>query len=689
MSARPVPQTAPYGTWGSPISAATVSALAASIEDVLVDAVTEKVYLVEKRPDEGGRNVILHSGDRSDVFGAEWDARTGVHSYGGIAAVVHDDMLLFSNASDTQVYKMRLDSSEEGRTPRAITAANACRFASFACHPGIPELVACVMEDHTDPALTGVANQLVCLDTRLKTQRPAALVSGTDFYASPTFNADGTLLAWTQWQHPDVPWDGSQVYVAAIRVQRTGLLTLVLDVLPPIRVAGASSTICATQPNWISHHTLMFCSDESGYQNPFVASIDIATKSTQTRAVLAEPIQEDFAEPSWTLGTSNYAVLDEGSGTALFVTYRDGRSVLYRITQAGECTEVSTSYVQIERVRRVGPWTAVFLANRADRGREVIWAKFAPGTTIPELRILDANRAPQPVIPDAFISLPYALELTSPSTNKPFHVVYYLPTNPDYAPPAGERPPAVINVHGGPTFLEKQSLNLEKQFFTSRGWVWVDVNYSGSANLGREYINRLKGNWGVVDIDDCIQTVLLLSSTQYGAIIDRKRAVIRGRSAGGYATLSALSRPPAADPDPMPVFAAGTSCYGISDLRKLIALTHKFQCWYAQNLVGGTYEEVPEVYEARSPVFHADNIRAPLLILQGAADPIVPPSQAADMIRVIKARGGTVEYVVFEGEGHGWRKAETIEKALTCELEFYQLPGSSHARLLPATASGS
>ncbi|KAJ7202150.1 alpha/beta-hydrolase [Mycena pura] len=670
MSSSNAPQTAPYGTWESPLSAAMVAQLAVSVEDVLVDAVTQKIYYLEKRPEEGGRNVLVAASDGADVFGRQWDARTGVHSYGGASAAFYNDVAIFSNASDAQVYTVDLRAAS--KSPKAITAAKACRFSSFAFHPGMRELVVCVMEDHTKPAPQDIVNTLVCLDSRTLTEKPTPFIFGTDFYTSPTFNADGTLLAWTQWANPDMPWDGEQIYVAAVRLgHHAGGLSLAPDYLPPTRVAGRPSAISAVQPTWISHHTLMFCSDESSFQNPFVATISVEDKTVNAQAVLTESVPEDFADPPWSLGVSNFAPLDETA--ALFVAYKAGRSLLYVVNIDGDCTEVPSPYVQIERMRRVGPGKVVFLGSPADRPREIVLGTFIPSgeALSPSFQIINQHTKSAPPLPAEFISLPHPVELFSSELNRSFHIVYYPPKNPNYkGGKPNENPPAVISVHGGPTFLEKQSFSLEKQFFTTRGWVWIDVNYSGSSNFGREYINRLYGTWGVADVDDCIQTVLLLSSPTYNTVIDRKRAVIRGRSSGGYATFVALTQPQR-EGEP-PVFAAGTSCYGISDIGKLAEQAHKFQRWSVPALMGGTPEQIPDVYRDRSPVYHAENISSPLLILQGAADPLIPPSQAEDMVRVIRKNGGTCDYILYEGEGHGWRRADTIENALRSEMEFYQ-----------------
>ncbi|KAJ6620460.1 alpha beta-hydrolase [Mycena sp. CBHHK59/15] len=662
--ANPAPAPAPYGTWKSPISSLMIAKMSVSIEDVVVDPVTSAIYYVEKRPEEGGRNVIVGLADGLDLFGRDWDARTTVHEYGGAPVVARDNIVLFSNLSDGQVYKVDL---VRRSPPAKITASDNARFADFAIHPHAPNLVVCILEDHTNPAPEDVVNTLVLLDTN-SSEDPMTLISGSDFYASPRFNADGTLLAWTQWAHPDMPWDGEQVFVAAVDIM-DGRLRMATHRLPRSHVAGQLSTISAVQPTWFNSNTLMFCCDISGYHNPWVATINAEPETAYTvdpRAVLLDPMTLDFADPSWWLGGSNLAVLDDTN--TLFAASKDGRTVLYIVCEDGNRSEIFCPFVHIVRLRRVAHRKVVFLGSQIDKGPALILCSLADSgnlftPTYTTLGEKTASLDPQPF--DSLISHPVPMSLLVPGDNPPellpVYLVYYPPKNPLYKGLADEKPPAVINVHGGPTSLERQNLNLEKQFFTSRGWFWIDVNYTGSSNYGRRYADRLKGNWGVSDVHDCVQTVLQLSSA---GLIDRERVVIRGGSAGGYTTLVALSQ--------SDVFAAGASSYGVSDLRKLTELTHKFQSWYVQTLVGGTFKKIPEVYHARSPVFHAHEIKAPLLILQGSVDPIVPPNQAEDMIKVIREHSGPVEYVVFEGESHGWRKAENIAKALDVEIDFYE-----------------
>ncbi|KAJ6481464.1 alpha/beta-hydrolase [Mycena vitilis] len=677
MPANPEPTAAPYGTWKSPITSSMIAKMArslsracivsayhlqsVSLEDVLVDPVTSAIYYIEKRPEEDGRNVIVSLASGLDIFGREWNARTAVHEYGGAPAVIHGSIALFSNFSDGQVYKVNLADTSP---PIRLTNKDDYRFANFSCHPQESNLVVGILEDHTKLAPQDVVNSLVCVNTNSALD-PVILVSGSDFYATPQFNADGTLLAWTEWSHPDMPWDGEQVFVGAVEI-KDGQLQMAPRSLQRFRIAGQSSAISAVQPTWLDTNTLVFSCDVSGFHNPWVATVNKGAKTVESRPVLGQPEEFDFTDPSWWLGESNISVLDED--TVFFAASRDGRTALYVVRLDGTCSPVECPYVHVSRMRRMGLRKVVFLGSTVDKGPALVLCSLSDSFTATYTPLRGDSVSP---ISDSLLSRPVPLSLLIPSRQSaeltPLHLVYYPPKNPLYESLAGEKPPAVVNVHGGPTYVERQNLSLEKQFFTSRGWFWIDVNYSGSSNYGREYAKRLKGNWGASDVYDCVQAVLQLSIPER-ALIDRKRVVIRGGSAGGYTTLAVLSQ---SDPN-LNVFAAGTSSYGVSDLRKLTELTHKFQSWYVQGLVGGSYDEIPEIYRARSPVFHAHNIKVPLLILQGSLDPIVPPNQAEDMIKVIGDGGGSAEYTVFEGESHGWRKAENIAKALELEVDFYE-----------------
>ncbi|KAJ7027969.1 hypothetical protein C8F04DRAFT_893187, partial [Mycena alexandri] len=332
------PTSAPYGTWRSPISSSMIARMSVSTEDVLVDPVNSKLHYIQKRPAKNGQNVIVGVADGLDVFGREWNARTAVHEYGGAPAVVHNNIVLFSNLSDGQVYKVDL---LNGSTPSRITHKDKYRFADFTCHPRAPNIVVCILEDHTNAAPEDVVNSLVYFNIQSSVD-PVTLISGSDFYSTPRFNSDGSLLAWTEWAHPDMPWDGSveQVFIAAVDIKEANL-HLAPFRLPRSRVAGRPSAISAVQPTWFNGNKLLFACDISGYHNPWITTVNEDTQTThtfQSRALLADQLALDFADPSWWLGGSNIAVLDDSA--ALFAASRDGRTIFYVVSANGGHSEI-------------------------------------------------------------------------------------------------------------------------------------------------------------------------------------------------------------------------------------------------------------------------------------------------------------------------------------------------------------
>ncbi|EPQ53311.1 alpha/beta-hydrolase [Gloeophyllum trabeum ATCC 11539] len=611
---------APYGTWTSPITAELITQSTINITDVLVDPVTGAIYHLEERPSEEGRAVVVETRTGQDVFG-HWSARTGVQEYGGAAVTAYGGFVYFSHVVDNRVYRVK-----KGEAPEAVTPDYPShRFADFAVHPRYPSLLVAILEDHTKPEPANVVTQLCIIDTDAKSVTP--VVSGADFYAVPRFSPSGTHLTWQQWFHPDMPWEGAEIHIAPVTVQDGQL-----HVAGSTYVAGKRKEISATYPFWCSDDLLIFTSDEAGYHNPWTYRVS----ADKADALLPTVVEEDFSEAAWWLGGSYGAPLDDG--TALLTAFRDGRSVLYIAdVRNAALTEVDCPYVNVEHIRHVGADQVVFVATAADAA-----------------------------LPSAIISLPQPLKLSVPPDDEPVHVVFYPPTNPEYAgsDQAGEKPPCVVNVHGGPNWKEYQWLDWIKQYFTSRGWAWLDVNYGGSTGYGRKYLDRLLGKWGIVDVQDCVRASRLLAAPPY-SLIDPARVVIRGASAGGYTVLEALSTFPDA-------FAAGTSNYGVSDVAGLANDTHKYESHYMEKMMAGTPAEIPEVYKARSPIYHAEKIKSPLLIIHGKIDPIVPYKQAEEIAQNIRRRVGRVDYVLFEDEGHIWQKAKNIKFALEREIGFYE-----------------
>ncbi|KAG6890181.1 hypothetical protein C0995_010886 [Termitomyces sp. Mi166 len=645
-------QSAPYGTWSSPITAGAITKGALPIGGLVVDPITSKLYHLEARPSEGGRVTIIDTESDTDVTPSkDWNVRTAVHEYGGGAAIAYGGIIYFSNLADGRVYR-----SKEGASPEAVTPENKVhRFADFNVHPIHTHLLVSVLEDHTVDEPSAIDNTLCIINTTTKTVHP--LLSGADFYASPRFSPDGTRLAWQQWSHPDMPWEGSRIYIANALVDsdRVSLTNLV-------HVAGEALKVSAAFPSWANNETLVFTSDESGYINPWKYQNGKAT------ALFPEPARYEFGSPGWVFQMHPYAILDEKGTLAVFITTKDGRNSLdiVDLTRGSPPQTIDTPFVVIDKI-----WS---LSRRA---REIVFSgeKVDEGLSVVKFTLDDASGAnftalkpaAIPEFSNEFVSIPQPMTLKAPN-GEIVHVVYYPPKNPNYSGSnvPGERPPCVVLAHGGPTTITMQNLSWTTQYFTSRGWAWLAVNYGGSSGYGRRYICRLDSNWGIVDSNDCIQAARIISNEPYN-LVDPKRIVIRGGSAGGYTVLCAL-----ANASDVTIFAAGTSSYGISDLLPLEAHTHKFESHQLEKLLGGTSAQVPEVYQDRSPLNHADRIVAPLLILQGDIDRVVPKEQAELIYEKVKAKGGVIEYKLYPEEGHGWRKAETIVDTLERELGFYE-----------------
>ncbi|KAJ7207938.1 Alpha/Beta hydrolase protein [Mycena pura] len=650
---------APYGTWTSPITAQKLTKGSVRQTEIVVDSVTATVYHVESRPSEGGRCVLVESNTGRDIVGAQWNVRTGVQEYGGAPAIVHAGVAYFSHFADSRVYSVEV---EEGSQPRAVTPENeALRYADMHVHPEHSHLLVSVLQNHSDTSSpTSVVNTLCIINS--KSQSISPLVSGADFYASPRFSPDGSRIVWQQWYLPDMPWQGAEVFVADVVSEADDTLAI----RNATHVAGQVKTNSVSYPSWATNTTVLFTSDKTGYQNPW-------KYGRKAVPVFPEPLDEDFGEPAWILGRSSYAVIEDGK-RALFAALRDGRSALYIVDIAtGTRRVVENPYVSIQSMRPVGADTVVFIGERVDAPAELVVCTVGPDSSAC-FSSLVSKPAAVPDFPTELLSVAQPMTLKGPDSH-PVHVVYFPPNNPAYSGTSisGEKPPCILNVHGGPTHFLGHALDMTTQYYTSRGWAWLNVNFGGSSGYGRAYIERLAGQWGVVDVGDCIQAAKIIAHAPYN-LVDPARIVIRGGSAGGFTALGAVSTAPdaaAASRAPF-AFAAATSSYGISDIRRLVVDTHKFEAGYADGLLGGSIAEIPEVYAERSPVTHAERIVVPLLILQGDLDRVVPKEQAEAIFESIKRRGGVVEYHLYPGEGHGWRKEENMIDALERERAFYE-----------------
>lgn len=615
---------APYGAWASPITAETVISAAVGLSEVRVDRQDAgAVWWSESRPEEGGRVQIVREG--ADVLPEGFAARTRVHEYGGGAWTAHAGVVYFANWADQRLYRLDPGSSE----PVAITPEPEVpmgdRYADVEVAPDGTWLV-CVREHH--PVGDGEAvNELVRIPTDGSAE-PVVLVTGPDFVSSPRLSHDAKQLAWLQWNHPNMPWDETELCLGATTLFGRDL------VLGEVIAGGSGESIF--QPTWSPGGTLHYVSDRTGWWNVY-------RRRGADQPVVA--VEGEIGTPQWVFGMSRYTFLVDG--TVVAACRRNGRD---------ELLGYDVPFTSIDSV--VGDGRRIVFVGASPTQESAI-IRFDPATGEHELL-----REPRDLgLDPSCISVPEAIEFpTEPGPDgeaRTAHALYYPPTNPEASAPAGERPPLLVLSHGGPTAATRPMLSLGTQFWTSRGFAVVDVDYGGSTGYGREYRDRLQGAWGIVDVQDCVAAAQFLAD--WGDV-DPERLCIRGGSAGGYTTLQALST--------TDVFAAGASHYGVADLSALARDTHKFESRYLDGLVG-PWPEAEAVYRERSPIEHTDGLSSPMIILQGSEDEVVPPNQAELMVAALDAKGLPYAYVLFEGEQHGFRKAENIVRALESELSFY------------------
>ena len=615
-----------YGTWESPITSDLIVADTVGLMEARV--VGEDVYWIEIRPQEKGRSVIVRrrpDGQVEEVTRVPFSARTRVHEYGGGAFTVHEDTVYFANFSDQRVYRQHL-----GSEPEPLTPEGELRYADMVMTHCGRGMVA-VREDHSAEGREAV-NTLVWLDPN-GGGAGKVLATGADFYASPRLDPKGDRLAWLSWNHPNMPWDGTELWVADISPE--GVLST------PAKVAGGS-TESIFQPEWSPGGVLHFVSDRTGWWNLH------RWNSGGIEALY--PMEAEFGRPQWIFGLSTYGFESE---TRIVAVYEEeGRSHLARLdTESNQLESIPTPHTQIWKIG-VGNGSVVMIGGAPDRPSEVVRVDLSSGN------IEVVRRSNAYLMEDAYLSVPEAIEFPTMG-GLTAHAFFYPAKNDDYSAPKGEKPPLLVMSHGGPTSATDTTLNLKIQYWTSRGIAVVDVNYGGSAGYGREYRERLNGRWGLVDVEDCINAAQHLIDQ---GLVDPERVAIRGGSAGGYTTLAALTF--------RSFFGAGASYYGVSDLEVLARDTHKFESRYLDSMVG-PYPEQKDLYVERSPVHFVDRLSCPVIFFQGLEDRIVTPNQTELMFDAVRKRGFPTAYVAFEGEDHGFRKAENIKRSLDAELYFY------------------
>ena len=615
----------PYGSWKSPITADLVAGGEIGLEQVRLDG--DDIYWIERRAQEGGRKVIVRrsaDGQVTDVTPAPFNARTRVHEYGGGDYAVSDGTIVFSNFAEQCLYLQSV-----GSIPSPLTPAAELRYADGQIDSR-RNLFFCVREDHTGQR--EAVNTLVSIEL---SQGGAGkiLVSGNDFYSSPRLSPDGSRLAWLTWNHPNMPWDGTELWTS--KLNQDG------SIGEATRVAGAVNE-SIFQPEWSPDCNLYFVSDRTGWWNLY-----------RWRGRKVEPVclmDAEFGEPQWVFGNILYGFDSE---RWLICTYtKDGTSYLARIdTNTGALDRIELPYSAISQVR-TGGGRAVLVAASATEPASIVSFNLKTG----ELEVLRRSR--ELTVDPGYLSVPRAIEYPT-ENDRTAHGIFYRPNNRDYVPPADEKPPLLVMSHGGPTSATSKSLRYSIQYWTSRGIAVLDVNYGGSSGYGRAYRERLKDQWGIVDVDDCVNGARHLVES---GEVDGKRLAIRGGSAGGYTTLCALTF--------RDVFRAGASHYGISDLEALAKDTHKFESRYLDSLIG-PYPERRDLYVERSPIHFTERLACPMILFQGLEDKVVPPNQAEKMVQAVRAKGLPVAYVTFEDEQHGFRKAENIKRVLEAELYFY------------------
>ena len=658
-------QQLPYGSWPSPIHATALVAGASMPTDTWAEAGT--TWWSQTRPDQGGRIQVVRrdpDGSLHDALPDGWNTRSRVHEYGGGAWWVHAGAVFAASWTDQRLYR-----TDPGREPAALTPEppfpSGFRFSDGRVSPD-GSTVICVREDHTTHGTAQVRNEIVALAARpdgADPASPAVLVAGHDFVAAPRISPDGRRLAWLTWEHPDMPWDSTALWVADLVADGSASrLERVRRVAGEGPRAGGPGGESLVQPEWSPSGALFVVSDRTDWWN--VYRVDGLDGSAGPELAAVHPLDAEVGEPAWVFGQSRYAV--DGNGTVLF-TYTDGDGAhLVTVAPDGEPRDAVLPFADLDSLRLDGD-RLVALARSTDTEPAVVeLALTAPvdeaPTDVPRVTVL---RAPRDVagafgVTAETVSRPRPISFPSgPDGARTAHAWLYLPANADAEAAPQDRPPLLVTVHGGPTASADPSFRLAVQFWTTRGFAVADVNYGGSTGYGRAYRRLLDGAWGVVDIEDVCAAARWLAAR---GLVDGDRMAIRGGSAGGYTTLFALAT--------TDVFAAGASHFGVADLGALARDTHKFESRYLDGLVG-PWPDAEAVYAQRSPLNHVDGFDRPLIVLQGDEDAVVPPAQAELIVSALAARQVPHAYLLFAGEQHGFRKAENIVAAVQAELSFY------------------
>jgi len=616
-----------YGSWKSPITSDLIVSGSVGLSQPWFDG--DDIYWIEMRPVEGGRNVIVKrdaSGECRDLNPQPFNARTRAHEYGGGDYTIQNSVVYFSNFADQRLYRV----GAEGE-PQPVTREGDVRYADARVDP-IRNRLICVREDHTGggEAVSSIAS----LDLTSTNGIGQVLVEGNDFYSSPKLSPDGTHLAWLTWNHPNMPWDGCELWVGEVAEDGT---------LGSTRWVAGGAHESIFQPEWSPDGVLYFSSDRTGWWN-----LQRIPANGEIESVC--PFKGELGMPQWVFGMSSYAFASENLIVCAHIEQGISRLGILDLT-TGKLKDVDCPFTDIQYLRASNGY-AVFRAGSPTEVASISLLNLETGAIETLRRSNDLEVFP------AYFSVPRPLEFPT-EAGLTAHGFFYPPQNPDYRGAANERPPLIVKSHGGPTSAASTALSLMIQYWTSRGFAVLDVNYGGSAGYGRQYRERLEKKWGIVDVDDCVNGARFLANR---GEVDPKRLVITGGSAGGYTTLCALTF--------RKTFKAGASHFGVSDAEALARDTHKFESRYLDGLLG-PYPKRRDIYVERSPINFTERLSCPVIFFQGLEDKVVPPDQAVKMVEAIKAKGIPVAYVAFEGEQHGFRQAKNIKRALDGELYFY------------------
>lgn len=630
--------TAPYGSWRSPISAAMVASAGTGSSsmprEIHIDGGT--VYWLELRADEGGRYVImrLEPGGEPEVVTPEgMNVGSRVHEYGGGSYLVYKGTIYFSNSKDQRMYR-----HDPGEKPSPVTPEpeqpSSLRYADGRISPDGRWLV-CVRESHSNEE--SVINELIRIPVD-GISEPHVIASGRDFYANPRFNPEGNQLSWLTWDLPRMPWEGTLLYCGDFQPDGT--------ISNPIHLAGAEGE-SIFQPDWSPDGALHFVSDRSGWWNHYTLQ--------DGRVSPLFSMNADFGGPQWQFEYSTFAFFSNGDLACTYI--QEG---LYHF---GIYSHANNKFTQIET-----GFTSFLQPTIQVDDRDRVWLIAGSFTQEPHLAKyeLDSNKTisihskGDQEIEDKGFSTPKHFEFPSLDDLTAFGF-FYPPVNPSFDGPKYEKPPLIVFIHGGPTASARPHLQLEIQFWTSRGFGVADINYSGSTGYGKAYRERLAGRWGEIDVADCAYAAQYLAKQGY---VNPERMVIRGGSAGGYVAMLALAL--------YDTFSTGAIYYGVSDTEVFKDITHKFEAGYDDWLLG-PYEGNEELYRNRSPVHQLDKLNRGMIFFQGLDDKVVPPSQTEKMVAALAEKGLPYAYLTFEGEGHGFRGSKTIQQSLEAELYFYSV----------------